>query len=95
MLLLFLKEILSNFDEEKIPTHNKKQKKALKNLKKEYNKILMENNHLKRLFRQDNIRIQKTKYLCAALRPAMEKLENQNIEAVNAFLSQPPIRNLF
>ncbi len=94
MLLLVLKEILSIFDEEKIP-NNKKHKKAFKNLKKEYNKIQIENNHLKRLFREDKERIQKTKYLCAALRPAMEKLELQNIEAVNAFLSQPPLRNLF
>ena len=90
-----LKEILSIFEEKKIPKRNKQQTKEYKHLKKEYEELLIKYNYLAKRFKEDKERIEKTKYLCAILRPLMEKVEKQNIDAVNAFLSQPPIRNLF
>ncbi len=90
--MTLLKEILSIFEEKKKP---KKKNMKYKHLKKDYNELLMKCNYLEKRFKEDKERIEKTKYLCFILKPLMEKVENQNIQAVNAFLSQPPLRNLF
>ncbi len=95
MNLKILKQVISLFDEKKKPTQNKKQKQEYNDLVLQYNQLLIKYNHLKKRFRNDQVRIDKTKYLCTVLRPLMEKVEKQNIHAVNAFLSQPPLRNLF